>query len=61
MVHALLVAAAVLFILWLVFFHLGTLVHLVWVGILAALVLWLLGFFFRGRRGRRRPADFVRR
>ncbi|MBO0701831.1 MAG: hydrophobic protein [Candidatus Dormibacteraeota bacterium] len=54
MIHFLLGVAVVLFILWLIFFHLGSIVHLLWIGILIALALWVFGFFFRGRRGARR-------
>lgn len=54
MIHTLLGVAVVLFILWLIFFHLGSVVHLLWIGILIALAIWIFGFFFRGgRRGAR--------
>lgn len=48
MIHALLVLAAVLFVVWLVFHAAGDLVNLIWLLILVALVLWVVGFFFRG-------------
>jgi uncharacterized RDD family membrane protein YckC len=50
MIHTLLGVAVVLFILWLIFAHLGGLIHLLWIGILIALAIWVFGFFFRGRR-----------
>jgi uncharacterized RDD family membrane protein YckC len=50
MIHTLLAVAVVLFVLWLIFFHLGGLIHLLWIGILIALAIWVFGFFFRGRR-----------
>lgn len=56
MIHTLLGIAVVLFILWLIFFHLGSIVHLIWIGILIALALWVFGFFFRGGRRSRRSA-----
>ncbi len=49
MIHALLVIAAVLFVLWLLFHAAGAAVNLVWLAIIALVVLWLVGFF-RGRR-----------
>jgi hypothetical protein len=48
MIHALLVVAAVLFVLWLLFHATGALVNLLWIAIIVAIVLWLLGFI-RGR------------
>ncbi|MBO0682730.1 MAG: hypothetical protein J2P45_06205 [Candidatus Dormibacteraeota bacterium] len=50
MIHALLVFAAILFILWLVFHAGAGLIHLLWIGIVAALILWVIGHFFRGGR-----------
>jgi hypothetical protein len=44
MIHALLVLAAVLFVLWLLFHATGALFNLLWIAILVAVVLWLLGF-----------------
>jgi len=51
MIHALLVLALVLFVVWLVFHAAGALIHLLWLLIVAAVVLWLIGFVFR--RGNR--------
>jgi hypothetical protein len=48
MIHALLVLAVVLFVIWLLFHAAGALIHLLWIVILVALALWLLGFVFRG-------------
>lgn len=49
MVHALLVLAAVLFVIWLFFHAAGDLMNLIWILILIAIALWVFGFFFRGR------------
>lgn len=49
MIHLLLVVAAVLFVLWLVFHAAGGMVNLLWLVIIIAAVLWLLGFMRRGR------------
>jgi len=52
MIHALLVLAAVLFVLWLLFHAVGAMVHLLWIVILLCVALWVLGFVFnRGGRG----------
>ena len=48
MIHLLLVLAAILFIIWLVFHAAGGMVDLLWLVIIIAVVLWLFGFF-RGR------------
>lgn len=48
MIHALLVVAVVLFVLWLLFHAAGGLVDLIWLVIVVLVVLWLIGFF-RGR------------
>jgi hypothetical protein len=53
MIHALLVLAAVLFVLWLLFHAAGGLINLIWLLIIIAVALWVLGFFFRGGRGSR--------
>ena len=50
MIHALLVLAAVLFVLWLLFPAAGAIVNLIWLLIIIAVALWVLGFFFRGCR-----------
>lgn len=49
MIHLLVVAAVVLFVLWLLFHATGGLIHLLWIGIVILAVLWLVGLF-RGRR-----------
>ena len=49
MIHALLVLAVVLFVLWLLFHASGVIVNLLWIAIIVAAVLWLLGFI-RNRR-----------
>jgi hypothetical protein len=46
-IHALLVVAVVLFIIWLVFHAAGTLIHLLWLGILIALGIWVFNFVTR--------------
>ncbi len=47
MIHALLVLAVVLFVLWLLFHAAGTVMNLIWLAIIALVVLWLVGFFRR--------------
>jgi len=47
-IHALLVLAAVLFVIWLLFHAAGGLVNLIWLAIVVLAVLWLVGFL-RGR------------
>ena len=49
MIHLLLVLAAILFVIWLVFHAAGGMIHLLWIVILIAAVLWLFGFLRRGR------------
>ena len=50
MIHALLVIAVVLFVVWLLFHAAGALANLLWIAIIVAAVLWLLGFIrSRGR------------
>jgi hypothetical protein len=49
MIHILIVAAVILFILWLLFHAAGALVNLLWIVIVVLLVIWLWGFL-RGRR-----------
>jgi hypothetical protein len=51
MIHALLVLAVVLFVLWLLFHAAGGLVNLIWIAIIVLVVLWLFGFV-RGRSTR---------
>jgi len=48
-IHALLVLAVVLFVLWLLFHATGVIVNLLWIAIIVAAVLWLFGFI-RNRR-----------
>ena len=48
MIHTLIVAAVVLFVLWLLFHAAGALVNLLWIGIVVLAVIWLVGLF-RGR------------
>ena len=48
MIHLLLGVAVVLFIIWLVFHAVGAIIHLLWLIILIALALWVLGLV-RGR------------
>ena len=48
MVHMLIVAAVILFVLWLLFHATGALVNLLWIGIVVLAILWLVGLF-RGR------------
>jgi hypothetical protein len=48
MIHLLLVIAAVLFVLWLLFHATGALVNLIWLAIIVLVVIWLIGFV-RGR------------
>jgi hypothetical protein len=51
MIHALLVVAAILFVLWLLFHATGGLVNLIWLVIIVLVALWLFGFV-RGRSAR---------
>jgi hypothetical protein len=44
MIHALLVVAIILFVLWLLFHAAGGLVNLIWLAIIVLVVLWLFGF-----------------
>ena len=44
MIHALLVIAVILFVLWLLFHAAGGLVNLIWLAIIVLVVLWLFGF-----------------
>jgi len=47
-IHMLIVAAVVLFVLWLLFHATGALINLLWIGIVVLAVLWLVGLL-RGR------------
>jgi hypothetical protein len=49
MIHILIVAAVILFILWLLFHAAGALVNLLWIVIIVLAVIWLWGLL-RGRR-----------
>jgi hypothetical protein len=51
MIHALLVIAVILFVLWLLFNSTGGLINLIWIAIIVLVVLWLFGFV-RGRSSR---------
>jgi hypothetical protein len=51
MIHALLVIAVILFVLWLVFHAAGALVNLIWLVIIVLVGLWLFGLV-RGRSTR---------
>ncbi|HUZ87531.1 MAG TPA: hypothetical protein VNF26_11340 [Candidatus Baltobacterales bacterium] len=44
MIHALLVAAVILFVIWLLFHAAGGLVNLIWLVIIVLVVLWVVGF-----------------
>ncbi|HVC78104.1 MAG TPA: hypothetical protein VND96_16455 [Candidatus Micrarchaeaceae archaeon] len=48
MIHLLLVLAAILFVLWLLFHATGALVNLIWLAIIVLVVIWLIGLV-RGR------------
>ena len=43
----LLVAAVILFVLWLLFHAAGALVNLIWIAIVILAVIWLVGLFQR--------------
>jgi hypothetical protein len=49
MIHMLIVAAVILFVLWVLFHATGALVNLLWIGIVVLAVIWLVGLL-RGRR-----------
>jgi len=44
MIHALVVVAVILFVIWLLFHAAGGLVNLIWLVIVVLVVLWLVGF-----------------
>jgi hypothetical protein len=48
MIHTLLVIAAVLFVLWLLFHATMAILNFIWIVIAVLVVLWLIGFM-RGR------------
>jgi hypothetical protein len=49
MIHLLVVAAVILFVLWLLFHATAALVNLIWIAIVVLVVIWLVGLV-RGRR-----------
>ena len=49
MIHLLVVAAVILFVLWLLFHATGALVNLLWIAIVILAVIWVVGLV-RGRR-----------
>jgi len=49
MIHLLIVAAVILFVLWLLFHAAGALVNLIWIVIVVLAVIWIFGLV-RGRR-----------
>jgi hypothetical protein len=50
MIHALLVVAVILFVLWLVFHAAGGLINLIWLVIIVMIGLWLFGLVRRRSR-----------
>jgi hypothetical protein len=48
-IHLLIVAAVILFVLWLLFHAAGALVNLLWIVIVVLAIIWLVGLV-RGRR-----------
>jgi len=50
MIHALLVLALVVFLIWLFLHAIGAVVHLLWIVILAALVIWAARFLLQRTR-----------
>jgi hypothetical protein len=49
MIHVLIVAAVILFVLWLLFHAAGALVNLLWIAIVVLAVIWLVGLLRGGR------------
>jgi hypothetical protein len=49
MIHLLIVAAVILFIVWLLFHAAGAIVNLIWIAIIVLAIIWLVGLL-RGRR-----------
>jgi len=49
MIHLLIVAAVILFVLWLLFHAAGGLVNLIWIVIVVLALIWIFGLV-RGRR-----------
>jgi hypothetical protein len=48
-IHLLIVAAVILFVLWLLFHATGALVNLIWIAIVVLAIIWVVGLV-RGRR-----------
>jgi hypothetical protein len=48
-IHILIVAAVILFVLWLLFHAAGAIVNLLWIAIIVLAIIWLVGLV-RGRR-----------
>jgi hypothetical protein len=48
-IHLLIVAAVILFVIWLLFHATGALVNLIWIAIIVLAIIWLVGLL-RGRR-----------
>jgi hypothetical protein len=46
-IHLLLVAAVILFVLWLVFHASAAIINLVWIAIVVLAIIWLVGFLRR--------------
>ena len=49
MIHLLIVAAIILFVVWLLFHAAGALFNLIWIAIVVLAIIWLVGLM-RGRR-----------
>ena len=49
MIHLLIVAAVILFIVWLLFHAAGAIINLIWIAIIVLAIIWLVGLL-RGRR-----------
>ena len=49
MIHLLIVAAVILFIVWLLFHAAAAIVNLIWIAIVVLAIIWLVGLL-RGRR-----------
>ncbi len=50
LIHLLIVIAAILFVLWLLFHATGSLINLIWIAIVVLVILWLIGALRGGRR-----------
>jgi hypothetical protein len=49
LIHLLVVAAVILFVLWLLFHAAGAIINLIWIAIIVLVIIWLVGLV-RGRR-----------